>query len=74
MLWAYTIYKSQTKQILGKEGCENSRMIITGHFQPSLLTWKDQSKGTIQDFHGQAGAVGLYLPDPIKKKKKKKML
>ena len=23
---------------LVEEGCENSRMIITGHFQPSLLT------------------------------------
>ena len=31
------------------------RMIITGHFQPSLLTWKDWSRGTIQDLTARLG-------------------
>ena len=38
-------------------------------FQPSLLTWKDWSRGTIQDFQGQAGVVGSNLPDTLSNKK-----
>ena len=44
--------------ILGEERCTNSQMIITGHFQPSLLTWKDWFRGNIQDFYGNT-AINL---------------
>ena len=33
----------------------------------AFLTWKDWSKGNIQDFHGQAGVVGSNLPDTLSK-------
>ena len=42
--WAYKIYKNQTKKILGVDGCENLRMILTGHFNQAFLTCKDWSR------------------------------
>ena len=45
----------------GEWGCNNSRMIITGQFQPSLLTRNDWSKGNTQDFHGLPGVASSSL-------------
>ena len=57
-----SLYKNQTKEYQGRRVV---KMVITGHFQPRLLTWKDWCRGTIQDFHGQAEVVGSNLPDAL---------